>query len=164
MTIFSPFPQPLLHVVEPFAKKFNCLEVVTNEYRRRLQNDDNTSNPYRHAKVPSESIFVAALTNDTISIEKYNSISNSWKLFATLSIIGIKSRSNCGFVFIENTIIIIGGRKGQTYLRTVSYTQFHEANANNPLNEMIIAHSNSSDPRALHILAQTKLYFPFFHF
>lgn len=112
--------QFLLDVVESFATKFNCLPRLMEDYHRRIENDGKPVEPYHLTTAVSKRIFVFSGKGGAFTIEKYNPISDKWELVHSFNDNSFKNRERFGQIFAENKIFLIGGKKGKTYMRTVS--------------------------------------------
>lgn len=117
------FSQFLLDVAEDFAKKHNCFALVTNEYRRRNADDCQSIELYRHTTTDAKDIYqVSAKEDGVVIVEKYNKISDRWHIFRIMKVSCITERKSFGLIFDKTQILLIGGQKGKTFVRTVSST------------------------------------------
>lgn len=105
--------QVLIDVVETFAKKHDCLILVTGEYRRRLACDDDGTESYRQKSDISKSIFAVHIKNEIIYVYKYYSIADRWELFCNVKVTRLND-SKFGVVFAGNEIFLIGGYSGES--------------------------------------------------
>lgn len=132
------YSQFLLDAVETFARKFDCLVLVTNECRRRIASNGNASELYRYRTEDPKSIFAAHEEHGMIYIHEYNPINDRWELYRNISIAGL-SRENFGLVYAENKIFLNGGYAGQLFTGTVSCSRF-----SNSGRQMILKSSRST--------------------
>lgn len=117
---FIPFSQILVDAVEKFARKYNCLSFVTNEYRRRVSSDGQTVELYRYSNLDAKSVFSVSIKNDAADINKYNPISDRWEVFRNTKLASMNDRKHYGIVAAENKLYLIGGYENQVYKRAVS--------------------------------------------
>lgn len=97
---------------------------MKSEYRRRTISDGNVTDLYRFTTAPSKNIFAVYSENQLITIGKYDSISDRWGTFCNIKMMSINEQKNFGVVIAENKMFVVGGCKGETYVRTVSYIPF----------------------------------------
>lgn len=120
--IFHLNLQFLLEVVEPFARKYECMDLVLNEYRRRTECNGKSTDLYRNATDASKCIFALSSEPDVINVEKYNPISNRWDLFRNITVTDlITKRDSFGLVFDKDIIVLIGGKENQNSIRKVCF-------------------------------------------
>lgn len=117
---FFVFVQFLLDFVETFARKYNCVSLLLTEYHRRIKNDGKPMEPFHLTRAASKRIFVISGRDGGFTIEKYNPISDRWELVHRFSDKGFRNRERFGQIVAENKLFLIGGKKGKTYMRTVS--------------------------------------------
>lgn len=90
------------------------------EYHRRIENDGRPVEPFHRTSAASKRVYVASGKDGCFIIEKYNPISDRWELVHRFTEKGFKNRERFGQIFAENKIFLIGGKKGKSYMRTVS--------------------------------------------
>lgn len=108
--------------MESFAKKFECSDLVMNEYRRRAESDYNSTDLYRYAPDAAGTIFALSCEAGIINVEKYNPIPNRWELYRNITVADlVRKRVSFGLIYGKNIIVLIGGKENVTYLRKVNY-------------------------------------------
>lgn len=70
--------QVFLDDIVDFAKKFDCVDLVFNEHRRRAKSDERSTVLYRCTTLQPKNMFAVSYDTDSISIEKYNPITDRW--------------------------------------------------------------------------------------
>lgn len=112
--------QFLHDVVEGFTEKYDCYDMVLYEYRRRILSagNDNTNALNRNSATAAKSLFAASVQGETITIVKYNMISNHWEAFREINVRRIMRSFQ--LVWDGNFIFVIGGFRTCTFVRAVS--------------------------------------------
>lgn len=116
--------QVLILDVESFTKKYDCMDLVTSEYRNRAASDGKAAELYRFPTVPTKRIFSLHLTNDIFVVQKYNPISDRWDLLCNVKMMRFEERKYFEPIFDGSKVYLIGGKKGPAYVPTVSDDAF----------------------------------------
>lgn len=121
---FNLRPQFLHDVAEAFTDKHDCFEVVLYEYRRRALygENDKTVTLHRNMTPTAENLFAVSGQNSTVTIEKFNANSKTWRKFCEINVQSPEYESNLMLVWNEYFMFCIGGRSTgrYTFVRAVS--------------------------------------------
>lgn len=111
--------QYLRKYFEPFYRKYGCIDLLLDEYgKRMLASEPNGLNLYRCPKPFPNNIYYAVVQHSKIKIYKY--ATSKWDTFKIISH-NAPSGSRFGMVFLDKTLYIMGGvGANNTYSSDVS--------------------------------------------
>lgn len=101
MEILFYHSKVLREAVEAFAKKHDCLILLTNEILRRFNCDEDRVELYRRSSGTTKSIFVVSCEKAIANVNKYYLISDRWESLRNVKLTHMNDR-NFGFAFAEN--------------------------------------------------------------